>query len=248
MSIVSRFIINALIPSFIFIANTVTAAEGAYIGRAYDHKTDELLYTEYHYPTPFNNLAPEQEIVYYVNKDNQLMVKKNLDFHNGLQQPTFSTYDYRFQSSDGISFQEDRLLAFVQPGPDKKRHDRLIEISSPLVIDAGFDHFVRQQWQELLAGESRYFYFASSIEQRLIKFMLRRASQTEETQQFIMVLANPIARLLLAPIKLTYDTRTKRLLRYQGISNIRSQSDGFEKVRIEYQWLQQMPPQSQWLP
>ena len=216
---------------------------GAYIGEAFDKRTEQLLYTEYHYPNPNDNLNPLTEEVLYINPQGTLLVKKQLDFSRSLTYPDYSAIDYRTGLNEGAKYLKDRIEVFYQKSKvaSKKVKDLKIASKSPLVIDAGFDHFIRQEWTSLTEGKSVPFFYASAAEQKLVKFKLKKTKETQQEVSFSMSLANPLITWLLAPIQLTYEKNTRRLKTYEGISNIQDNTGKNFHVRINYQWVSQPP-------
>lgn len=111
--------------------------------------------------------------------------------------------------------------------------------SLPLVIDAGFDAFVRRYWDELVAGASREFQFpfadrSSLVEMRIKPLTCSYATKTE--QCFRLELANWFLRMVVKPIELGYDAGSRRLTRYRGLSNIGDGKGNGLVVDIHYDY------------
>ncbi len=97
------------------------------------------------------------------------------------------------------------------------------------IVDAGFDRFVDQHWAELVEGEvlSRPFLVPRRLD--FVDFRIRRESEDDSTYVFLMGVESALLRLFVKPIKVTYERKSRRLLRYSGISNMRdNQGDNFE--------------------
>jgi hypothetical protein len=167
------------------------------VGRAFDAGSGDFLYSEHHF-CAHDMLAC---VVNYRDSDGQLIASKTLDFSVGRYQPTLQMRDFR--SSLEYSFNT------------SERED--------LVVDAGFDNFVRGNWDVLDEGEVVNFPFKvlgidSPLEMRALR---DRTGDCNDKQLCLKVtLDSWFLGLLVDPIKLSYSKEGRRLLRFQGVSNI----------------------------
>jgi hypothetical protein len=109
----------------------------------------------------------------------------------------------------------------------------------PVVIDAGFDAFVRENWRSLVAGESMQFQFPFAARESLVELSIASAScsyATETDQCFSLQLNNWLLNLLADPIELGYDAKLQRLARFRGISNISNDEGEALAVDIHYRY------------
>ena len=109
----------------------------------------------------------------------------------------------------------------------------------PVVIDAGFDAFVRANWDSLVAGANKSFQFPFAARESLVKLRIKPVScsyDSETDQCFRLEMNNWLLRMLVAPIELGYDARLKRLTRYRGLSNIGDGQGNGLVVDIRYNY------------
>ncbi|MBC6428250.1 MAG: hypothetical protein GDA55_03345 [Cellvibrionales bacterium] len=107
----------------------------------------------------------------------------------------------------------------------------------PLVIDAGFDPFIRAHLPHLLAGEQLTFEFLFAKRARLIR-LKAQAQPCKDTPQNHCILIKPhsrLIRLIAPPLRLEYD-QTPRLIRYRGPSNLSDHQGKGKQVEIHYQY------------
>lgn len=186
------------------------------VGEAVDPETGETLYLEHYYCTE-NALKCS---VLYLRPNQELIASKQIDYEPSLKAPELTFRDFR----------TNRQLSISPPDKDT-------------VVDAGFDNFVRLQWQDLAAGEEVIFPF------RLVnreKPLTMRASRDEkgcaDGQLCLEVrLDSWLLGALVDPIELIYDRDSQRLRRFQGISNLKSDAGRSQKVEIRYQYADEGP-------
>jgi hypothetical protein len=219
---------------------TAYAAENAghAIGEARDLKNDEFLYREVY----CSNGNPDEVEVIYSNETGKLLARKLLDYRSGPTTPSF--VQQNFYSSEVIEVGlldgqvTMKVLDAVSSEPKKvsstQTDDRL-----PVVIDAGFDEFVRSHWNSLVSGEKKRFLFPFAERDSLVELRIRPAacSYPSETDQcFKLEIANWFVRMLVKPIELGYDPELRRLTRYRGLSNIGDGSGNGLVVDIRYDY------------
>jgi hypothetical protein len=209
---------------------------GETVGLAYDLKTDELLYSETHC---VSEDSAEREVL-YKDVDGELMTSKLLDYSSGVTTPSFVQHNLYSSEFIEVGFEQGmvsmtiidadsrEILKSAQAQPSQKL---------PIVIDAGFDSFVRQYWDSLVAGESHEFQFPLADRESLVELRIQSlgcsyASQTD--QCFRLDVANLLLRILVKPIELGYDKEARRLTRFRGLSNIGDANGNGLVVDIKY--------------
>lgn len=211
---------------------------GQTIGEAYDLDSDELLYRETHCVNPDKNA---REVIYRSN-DGRLIARKLLDYSSGLTTPSF--VQHNFYSSERVEVELNRgnltmsVHEIGNPGSKKEKSTKPGD-KLPVVIDAGFDEFVRNNWDSLVEGEKKKFLFALVARSSLVELRIRPAACAYETgtdQCFKLELSNWLLRMIAAPIELGYDVETRQLTRYRGLSNIGDENGDGLMVDIQYSY------------
>ena len=196
-------------------AAAVTAAEPAdIVGDAFDLETGELLYTERH----FCGVDFLQCTVEYSDANEQLIASKSVDYGRSLQAPALFVQDFRRTT-------ETRLETDVDP---------------ELVVDAGFDNFVRSRWDTLEQGDRIGFPFLIVGRDAPLDMVARSVGDSDCAMEELCLqveLDSWLLRMVVPPIQLTYDREQRRLLRFRGISNIRDPDGKNLKVDIRYRYL-----------
>ncbi len=183
------------------------------VGKATDLKTGETLYLEHYY-------CSDDELrcsVFYLRPDDRVIARKDLDYATSPKAPDLKFQDFRIDKEIVIESTE-----------------------SDSVVDAGFDNFVRLQWQDLAEGDDIQFPFRMVGREEPIDMLARQRDECEGDKLCLNIrLDSWLLGNLIDPIQLTYDRDSQRLLRFKGISNLRNDEGRTQKVDIVYAYPQQ---------
>ncbi len=226
---------RCLITVFSLCCSMLVAAQTTltYQGMAYAPGTDTLLYSEHHTLTLENHQLVKREVEYR-NANGDAIAQKQNRYNQGATQPEFLLQDQRRDYREQVSYDQGFVMTVQENG--KTEQARIDKDAQPLVIDAGFDEFVRQHWATLLAGEQVDFYFAAPARQDVIAFRVIPSAITEQQLQLEMRLQSRWLAWLLDPIQLHYDLNNQRLLRYIGLTNIQDDNGKGIDADIRYQY------------
>jgi hypothetical protein len=212
------------------------------VGDAFGLKSTDFLYRETHCGIQ-NKLASE---VIYQHSDGSLIAHKVLDYNSGHTTPSFVQHNIRAKEKIRVTFDQEELSMFLTGSSDSSQESKHLvtdHISKPIVIDAGFDGFIRDNWDKLVSGEMQEFQFPLASRSSLVSLRIRPSIcsyRTESDQCFTVEPSNWFFRLLAKPIELGYDSSLVRLTRYRGLSNIDDESGKSQVVDIKYRY-QKMP-------
>ena len=213
------------------------AALGFQEAAARDPDSGELLYTEDHL-LRHQDQQLHQRLVVYRCADGTAFARKRVDYAASALAPAFQFEDVRLGYREGLRrIDGDAQLWVRTPDSDKERSVTL-EAAAGLVADAGFDEFIRRQWQPLLAGETVPLEFAVPSRLDSYGFTVRRRGGGEAAGEQAEIFRLRLGGLfgLLAPhIDVAYGRETRRLLWFQGLSNLRDDDGESQLVaRIEF--------------
>ena len=212
---------------------------GETVGSAYDLKSDELLYQETHCIS-LDKLARE---VIYEDAKGELIARKMVDYSSGATTPSFVQHNLYSNELIEVALQQGVVTMAVVDAGNRDTRKSVTEQPSqdlPIVIDAGFDVFVRENWDSLVAGESFEFQFPFADRSSLIELRIRRfgcSYSTQTDQCFRLELASWLLRMVVKPIELGYDPGLRRLKRFRGLSNIGDENGNGLVVDIQYDYL-----------
>ena len=182
------------------------------VGEARSLDDEELQYREYHHCSVDGRLCS----VLYKDTEGQLFARKQVDYSESLRSPSLLIEDLR----EGSTLRIDG------------------DFDADLVVDAGFDNYVRQRWSELAQGETVRFPFLVVGRDSPIRMKASRdeGNACDDGALCLTVTLDAwLLSMLVSPIELVYDDE-KRLTQYRGISNIRDAEGRSQSVRIEYRY------------
>ena len=218
-----------------------------FVGEAYDyHNPQQLLYREYHALQLNDNGSPAHRQVDYYSPQGELIASKinhyghhktlNPTTHIPASQPGFMLEDYRNHYSESAEHSRDGVRLTLKENGSQAQ-TLLNNSDYPLVIDAGFDEFIRHHWPELTQGDTLSFSFASAARQTSINFDIRaRNPSADEPLLLIMTPRSTLLSWLLDPIQLEYQRNNRQLIRYRGLSNLPDSDGDGQQVDIRYRY------------
>lgn len=206
------------------------------VGTAYSLDGERVLYRERRVEEWRDGALVACEVD-YLTPDGELFAEKSIRFESGRTTPEFTFVDYREQFREGARTEPGVVELFSGAGDSLE--SRRAELPEAPVIDAGFDQFIRDNFERLAAGERLAFDFAVPAEQRFVRFEIERSGAVEYDGRAALALrmrpANVLFRLLVDPIRLVYDAQ-RRLLEFAGISDIRDDSGERYQARIVFDY------------
>lgn len=229
------------LPSFGFYEVTL-------VGNAFDLETNTLVYRETHNTQCSEQGEPIWGTVRYADTEGNVFAEKSLGFNHSAYSPSFVLKDFRDQYQQQVEVQQNSIAVALQQNDQVLSPETTLAFPEiPFVVDAGFNHFIRTQWDVLMAGQPVEFDFLSVTRQAFYTFEISKTptAKTSENTHHLSLTMQPSQwwlALLVDPILLEYDKASKSLRLYQGLTNIRKHAHPDEAAddqeyfvaRIEY--------------
>jgi hypothetical protein len=130
------------------------------------------------------------------------------------------------------------VQVFVQEAAEKSmERETLREVPPDLVGDAGFDSFVRDHWEQLVAGETLRFNFLVPSRLGYLAFKVRQIGEERIGDRPVRVFRLALGGLLglvVSGIDVAYDSESRILMRFEGLSNVRDAEGDNYVARIDF--------------
>lgn len=222
----------------LILGNFNTKRSLTYNGIASDLESDEIYFTEHHEEYLSDTQSTELTEIEYRNPTGETIVKKRIDYSRNHFCPDFIQEDVRDGYIEGAKVNNEEIELIYRKNKKKNIQRKKIKIPSPAVIDGGFNYFLKSHWNELMKGEQIRFNFAVPSQLTYYSFRVFKIREEMVNQKKIIVFKMEpdalLLRVLVAPILLTYNFETKRLMQYQGITTINDASGKSFKAKIIY--------------
>jgi hypothetical protein len=209
----------------------------AYRGAAVDLRTGTSLYVEEHQEIVADGRRTRLTSLYR-DAGGAIIAERTVDYAADRFVPSFRFEDKRSGYVEGAESVSGRVRLYTRASTGDEMREKLLAIPSPAVVDAGFNEFIQAHWGEIVSGQTMKMNFG--VPSRLDYFRFRIIKVDESTtsgQSSVVVrceLDNMFLRWLADPITLTYDRETRRMISYEGISNVSDEQGNNHAVRIVF--------------
>lgn len=204
-------------------------------GQAHATGDGHLMYAETHWL--YTDRGVPARLVLYRCPDGRPFARKWLREDGPAQAPDFELADGRTGYREGVRRTGNTRLVFVQSRTGAAERTAPLPDSADLVIDAGFDAYIRQHWDRLGSGESETVPFLIPSRLGALDFKVRRLDDAvvegRPARRYRLGLASWIG-FALPHIDVAYDARTRELLRFVGLANIRGSNGDNVRARIVF--------------
>ena len=243
-------IASALFLGLAGLASGPAAADLSYEeGVARDPDSNVVLYREQHLVRRVDG-APSERLVVYRCPDGTAFARKRVDYRDSRQAPAFTFEDARDGYGEGLRRRGQAARVWVREGRDQTERSAPLAAANLLVADAGFDEFIRRQWQPLLAGESVALRFALPARLESLGFRLKRVGSAQvagETAELFRLKLGGLLGWVAPHIDVAYGRESRRLLRFEGLSNLRDDDgDSQLSARIDFPRAAKAAAEPQW--
>jgi hypothetical protein len=224
-----------LVFSFIFVCAKWHVKEEylTYQGIATDLNSHTFYYVEEHKETIERQML-KQTVIQYKDSEGVLIARKVVDYSTYKLTPAFEQNDYRDGYLESVACTSSQLMFKFRRNKSEALKTKTIDIPENLVVDGGFNYFIKGNWEKLINGETKVFNFAVPSQLDYFAFRLYKDSQHDEEIVFKMEPDNFVWRRLVDPIRVTYNLSTKRIVKYEGLSNINDEKGKSYLVKIMY--------------
>lgn len=224
---------------FLLVCGICKASEASterYLGIAYDPKGREL-YRETHWLT---DSAGERELlVLFRCPDGKAFARKHAYENRAPMVPSFALEDGRSGYREGVRASNvvGTREVYVQREHDQLEKRAPVPQAAHLVFDAGFDAYIRANWDALMDGKKRVLDFMIPSRLETIPLSVRQIEdgslQGQATRRFRLELDTWYA-FAIPSMEVSYDRETRAMLEYRGIGNVRTNAGKRLFVRLDF--------------
>ncbi|MFN0049263.1 MAG: hypothetical protein ACKVOU_09085 [Cytophagales bacterium] len=211
----------------------------SYAGQAFTIKPAAFFYQETHNEIIVNGKHCKTDVA-YTNELGEKIGYKTLDYTKYTTSPTYKLEDNRAKYREGAEITPDGKVIVYFQYTDKEitANFKTFSVPQPIVIDGGFNYFVKENWNAIINGSILTFNFVSPSKMDYFTFRISKKADIvynrKQATLLYLELDNMILRWLIPPIKITYDIKTKRIIKYEGIANLSDKNGKNEIVSMVF--------------
>lgn len=208
-----------------------------YEGIAMDKNSLEFIYKEVHHEI-FREGKHLETQTSFVGENGSEFARRELDFRNSFQKPNYLLMDERSGLlEEVIHLGANQFGIRYQKNYNSKLKEKSIYVPEPAVVDGGFNYYIKNNWNKLMAEEKLVFNFLSVAFQDYFTFRIYKVNEQTNNPNIVVLRMESqklFLRVLMNPIYVHYDLQSKRISKYEGISNIRDQEGHSYKALLNY--------------
>ncbi|WP_039948382.1 hypothetical protein [Leptospira fainei] len=220
------------------IADSTPSRIVRFSGTAYELETGKLLYRDMHEEF-WENGKHTRSVVRYVDPEGKIFATKRISFLRNRSLPDFNLQDLRDGYLEGGELESGtRVRLFARRKKEDPIKEKVVDGGDLSALDGGFDYFVDDHWNELLAGKRIAFRIFVPVELDTFRFYVEKTKSEPymgKPALFLrMRIESSILSVFVKPIDLIYDMESRRIMEYKGTSNINNEKGKSYIVRIVY--------------
>ncbi|MCX7999665.1 MAG: hypothetical protein N3A69_12065 [Leptospiraceae bacterium] len=224
---------------FIFLTDLALLADETYkySGLAYHLRTKEFLYSDNHTES-IQNGKHVSSIIEYKDKNGKIFAVKKINFQKNPHLPDFTLEDFRDGYIEGASLNGNKITLKHRVNAESNLEQKVFDLPENPVIDGGFDYFLRDNWNKLLDGRKVIFHMFAPSKMNYYRFkvvLTKKAEFKGREAYYFKIDLDSLLGIFLPSVIIVYDAETKRIVHYEGISNINDESGKSYFVRIVYE-------------
>ncbi|BAX80878.1 hypothetical protein [Labilibaculum antarcticum] len=208
-----------------------------YEGIAMDKNSLEFIYKEVHQEIFIKGKHLETRTS-FVGENGSEFAYRELDFRNSFQKPNYLLMDERSGLlEEVIHVGANQFEIRYRKNSNSKLKEKSLYVPEPAVVDGGFNYYIKSNWNKIIAEEKLVFNFLSVAFQDYFTFRIYKVDEQTSDPNIVLLrmeCQSLLLRVLMNPIYVHYDLKTKRISKYEGISNIRDHEGHSYKALLNY--------------
>lgn len=213
-------------------AGAARADEDEYIGEA---KNDQgvLVYTEKHQVSSGDGRMTAS-VTEYRAPDGELIATMRSDYSRSLAMPTYVFEDLKRNYREGVRWQDGTYVIFHQDGNEPEKTSKIV--SDSRVFSCQGWHYYLINNLSLLEKDNITLNLVLPSELRPFPFVVKKLASDESRVSAELSLKHWLFRHFAPKLRLQYDKQKRRLVEFQGVSNILNQAGERQEVTIRYKY------------
>lgn len=177
-----------------------------------------------------------KSLIEYLEPGGEIIATLSTDHTHSLSAPEFILRDRRSKSYQGLHWQKGVVEMFSREGATAPVRQR--EFTPPadelLIAGPGLVYFVARHMNQIIGKNGLDFKYVIPGRFRAFDFHISPLAHTSDRAEFEVKIKSWLMSFFSPRLRLIYDVRSKRLLSFEGLSNIRDEDGSMMSVDINY--------------
>jgi len=234
LNILIKVFLPVLVAGLLLPSTPGFAEDQIVIGKAYN-ANGELEYIEHHRLSLDGGRTVAIRTV-FLDAGFQKIGELFSDFSHGPQFGSYEFTDSRAQYADGAKVTADRIRLYCRRSPGGDMETKSLPMTADQIVGQGFNQFIVTQLDALARGEE--FRMKLVLPSKLDQYdvCIRKSKIEGDVLHVRVEMANWFLKLFAPHMDAEYDLKSRRLLRYDGISMVEDTSGKNAQVSITYEY------------
>ncbi|MFK7871775.1 MAG: hypothetical protein AB8C84_01205 [Oligoflexales bacterium] len=199
---------------------------------AYKQGTNDVLYKEEHQMTYREGKIFKSKTLY---KDsyNSIIASMISDYSRSVMLPSCVFKDFKAKKSEGLIFRNGKYFIFSEEEKGKRK-EKLLEKTKEIFSCQGWHYYLVNRLDEI-GEEGLEFNLIFPSQLDYYAFDLKKEGGSENLLSLSLQFSNWFIRIFAPRLDLVYDTQKKKLVSYQGPSNLMDAEGEVQYVKVIYQ-------------
>jgi hypothetical protein len=173
----------------------------------------------------------------YTNDKGVIIARLKNDYQKSLSVPEHEMEDLVHGGAHGVRYKGNEIIMFNRGDKEKIKSIRAEDFKDKLLVGGqGFHYYLKEHLEEVIKKGKVDLKFLIPGRLDAYDFYLKVGKVSAETVDLEIKIDNWFLRLFAPKLELLYDRKTKRLLSYSGLSNMKDSKNELMKVRIIYRY------------
>jgi hypothetical protein len=193
-----------------------------------------IVYTEKHEIKKVKNKVVNSKTTYFDKDRKNVIATLISDYSKSVSLPTYEFIDHRTKYREGLRYKDGKYVIYYQK-PNEKEESNVLKENDSVFSCQGWHYYLINNL-ETLEKDDIALNLVLPSELDFYSFKIQQVNSSGSKIVANLKLANWFLRIFAPKLRLVYDKNQKKLVEYEGISNILDKDGDRQEVTIYYQY------------
>lgn len=173
----------------------------------------------------------------YIDPEGKIIGSLRSDYTHSLSAPEFILSDRRNRTLQGLHWDQNKMEVFSQDTKNKESKKRVMGPQDEVMISGpGLVYFIASNINRIINQNGMDFKYIIPGRLDAFDFKITPVSHDDVKAEFEVKIKSWLMRIFSPRLRLIYDLKKKRLISFEGLSNIRNDEGEMMSVDIQYKY------------